>query len=65
MKLAEKVDNSPKDPFAACSTLDRAVYRPADEQRAAELIQPSTHAYYHAYMTSTAVLLCTHKQTHA
>ena len=33
--LAEKADHSPKYRFAACSTLDRAVYRLADEQRAA------------------------------
>ena len=44
-KLAEKADDSPKDRFATCSTLDRAVYRLADEQRAA-LIQPPTHAYH-------------------
>ena len=43
MKLAEKADRSPQDRFAACSTLDRAVYNLADEQRSA-LIQPPTHA---------------------
>ena len=31
---AEKTDHSPKYRFAASSTLDRAVYRLADEQRA-------------------------------
>ena len=35
MNLAEKADHSPNCRFAACSTLDRAAYRLADEQRAA------------------------------
>ena len=42
-KLAEKADDSPKDRFATCSTLDRAVYGLEDEQRAAQM-QPPTDA---------------------
>ena len=48
MKLAEKADNSSKNRFAACSTLELCV----DEQRAG-FIQSPTHAY-RTYM-STAV----------
>ena len=54
MKLGEKADHSPTNLFAACSTLDRAVYRLADEQRAA-LIQFPTHAYHTSWYMSTAV----------
>ena len=47
MTLAEKADHSPKYRFTACSTLDRAVYRLADEQRAAYYyIQPPPDAYH-------------------
>ena len=56
-KPAEKADHSPKYRFAECWTLDPAVYRLADEHRAAQ-IQPPTDAYHTWALRCT---LCTHK----
>ena len=51
IKLVESADHSPKDRFAAYSTLDRAVYTLTDKQRAA-LMQPPTHAYHRDMSTA-------------
>ena len=59
IKLAEKADHSPKDRFAACSTLDRAVYRLAGEQRAASIQPPTMHAIH-----ERCGALCLYTNTH-
>ena len=60
VELGDEEDLSPKDRFAESSTLGRAVYRLADEQRARS-IKPSTHAY-HTYVGMCGAIFV-HKQT--